>query len=139
MSVDPITLVREWLDLAAIGPAEGWVGKVAEDVVVRLPYAPPGVMAEMRGFDVARDTLGAHWASKERFDWHDVVIRRTDDPELFVTTARSEALIHGGIRYANDYVMLTRVRDGRIVEHIEYFDPLRVIAMIEQLSGSDGS
>jgi ketosteroid isomerase-like protein len=42
-----------------------------------------------------------------------VVIRETEDPELYVTTARSEVVLANGEPYRNDYVMLTRVRDGR--------------------------
>jgi ketosteroid isomerase-like protein len=123
-------LIREWMDLTAIGPAEAWVGKAAADVVVRLPYAPPGVVPEMRGFDAVRDTLSHHWGSKVSFDWHDVVILETEDPELFVTTARSEAIMTAGGRYANNYVMLTRVRDGLIVEHTEYFNPLPIVELL---------
>lgn len=123
-------LIREWMDLTAIGPAEDWAGKVAPDVIVRLPYAPPGVIPEMRSFDAARDTLSHHWGSKVSFDWHDVVIRETEDPELFVTTARSEAVMVSGARYANDYVMLTRVRDNQIAEHTEYFNPLPIIELL---------
>jgi ketosteroid isomerase-like protein len=32
-------------------------------------------------------------------------------------------------------VLLTRFRDGKIVEHVEYFDPMRVIEMIKTLGG----
>ncbi|MDB5726679.1 MAG: hypothetical protein JWQ16_3433 [Novosphingobium sp.] len=131
---DAKDLIREWMDLAAIGPAEGWVGKVATDVVVRLPYAPPGVVPEMHGFDQARDTLGHHWGSKQCFDWHDVVIRQTEDPELYMVTARSEAVMTGGGSYANKYVMLTRVRGGMIAEHTEYFNPLPIIKLLGTLA-----
>lgn len=127
---DPIKLTREWMDLAAMGPAEAWVGKVADDVVVYLPFAPPGVEHVMHGFDLARATLGAHWKTKRSFAWRDVVIRRTDDPELVLTTARSEAILQSGQRYANNYIMLTRVRDGKIKEHTEYFNPLPVVEML---------
>jgi len=123
--------IREWLDIAAMGPADAWLGKVADDVVIRLPYAPPGVEPELRGFEHARETLGHHWKTKKSFTWHDVVIRRTEDPELVVTTARSEALLVSGQRYANTYIMLTRIRNGKIVEHVEYFNPLPVLEMIK--------
>ncbi|RYF76742.1 MAG: hypothetical protein EOO39_05210 [Cytophagaceae bacterium] len=127
---DDKDLVRSWLDMTSMGPAEAWEGKVAADVVVRLPYAPPGVVPEMRGFDAARDTLGHHWGTKKSFAWHDVVIRATEDPELFVTTARSKAEMADGTSYGNDYILLTRVRNGRIVEHTEYFNPLPVVALL---------
>ena len=71
--------------------------------------------------------LGTLWKAKQSFVWHDVVIRRTEDPELFVTTARSEAVLLSGQHYANSYVILTRMRDRKVAEHVEYFNPLPVI------------
>jgi ketosteroid isomerase-like protein len=123
-------LIREWLDMSGMGPAEAWTGKVADDLVLRLPYAPPGVQAEMRGLEAAREVLSHHWGTKQSFEWHDVVIRQTEDPELYVTTTRSEVMLNSGEPYANDYIMLTRVRDGKIAEHAEYFNPLPIIAML---------
>jgi ketosteroid isomerase-like protein len=127
---DAKTLVREWLDLAAVGPAEAWPDRVARDVVVRLPYAPPGVEPVMNGYDEALAVLGSHWHTKTSFNWRDVVILATEDPELFVTTARSEVMMVTGKPYANTYIMLTRVRDGLIVEHAEYFNPLPILEML---------
>lgn len=127
---DLITLVREWLDIVATGPREAWLERAADDVVIRLPFAPPGVANELRGQRQGMESLQTIWSAKERFTWHDVVIRRTEDPELFLITARSEALFRSGQRYANRYVILTRVRDGKVVEHDEYFNPLPVIELI---------
>lgn len=129
---DAKALVREWMDLTAVGPAEGWRGKASPDLVVRLPYAPPGVVPEMRGYDRALEVLSHHWGGKRSFDWRDVAIRQTEDPELFVTTARSEVVFDSGQTYGNSYVMLTRVRDGLVVEHIEYFNPLPIVDMLAQ-------
>ena len=125
---DPIPIMREWLGLVAMGPAEAWAGRVSEDLVLRLPFAPPGVQREVVGREAAVEALRPAWSAKESFAWHDVVIRRTEDPELLVTTARSEVLLRSGRTYANSYVMLTRIREGRVCEHVEYFDPLAVIA-----------
>ena len=127
---DDKALIREWLDITAMGPAEAWVGKAADDLVIRLPYAPPGVLAEMRGFNEARDTLAHHWGTKQSFEWHDVAIRATEEAGLYVTTARSEVVLATGAPYRNSYVMLTRVREGRVVEHNEYFNPLPIIEML---------
>jgi ketosteroid isomerase-like protein len=127
---DAKALIREWMDLMAIGPAEAWEGKASSDLRVTLPYAPPGVAAEMLGFEAARETLSRHWDSKQSFEWRDVVTKATEDPELYVTTARSEAVMTSGQRYANSYVMLTRVRGGMIVEHAEYFNPLPIVELL---------
>jgi ketosteroid isomerase-like protein len=124
---DLTQLMRDWLDIVATGPAEAWPDRVAADVVIRLPFAPPGVPNELRGRTAAIAQLSPVWGAKKQFDWRDVVIVRTEDPELLVTTARSEVLLLSGQLYANSYVILTRFRDGKVVEHIEYFNPLPVI------------
>lgn len=127
---DPKALIRDWLEITAMGPAEAWEGKASDDVVMRLPFAPPGVAAETRGFEAVRGMLSHHWPTKKSFAWRDVAIRATEDPALFVTTARSEVILASGEPYANDYIMLTRVRGGRVVEHTEYFNPLPIMAML---------
>jgi ketosteroid isomerase-like protein len=133
---DVIAAMREWLELVAKGPAEAWSGKVAPEVKIRLPFAPPGVPAELDGVEAALAGLSGAWAAKETFDWREVSIRRTDDPELVVTTARSEVRLRSGRRYANTYVMLTRIRDGLVVEHVEYFNPLAVIEAYGDSAGA---
>jgi ketosteroid isomerase-like protein len=127
-----IDITREWIDIVALGPASAWQERAAEDIVIRLPFAPPGVANELRGSVAARETLAEHWKTKRSFIWHDVVIRRTEDPELLVTTARSEVLLISGRPYRNNYIMLTRIRNEKVVEHIEYFDPLPIIEMLKK-------
>jgi ketosteroid isomerase-like protein len=120
-------LIKKWFDITANGPAEAWHELAAEDLVLRLPFAPPGVANELRGRKQAIDAMGSIWAVKKSFVWHDVVIRATEDPELFVSTGRSEVLLLSGQHYANNYIMLTRLRHGKVIEHVEYFNPLPVI------------
>lgn len=123
-------MVREWLDVLASGPTEAWQGRVAEDIVLRLPYAPPGIASVMHGIEQAITAMALHWEMTERFEWCDVVVRGTEDSGLFVTSARSDVLFRSGQRYENDYVIFTRFRDGVVVEHTEYFNPLPVVAML---------
>jgi len=125
-------LIREWLDVVSSGPAESWPAYATDDVVIRLPFAPPGVANELRGRTHAIEALGGLWKAKKSFAWLDVVIRGTDDPQLYVTTARSEAVLMSGRHYANSYVILTRLRDGKVAEHVEYFNPLPVIEVFGQ-------
>ena len=120
-------LIMQWLHVAAKGPAEAWRERASANVVIRLPFAPPGVANELRGLTEAIAAMESLWTATRTFEWKDVVIRRTEDPELFVTTARSEAVLLSGKRYANIYVMLTRLQHKRVIEHAEYFNPLPVI------------
>lgn len=127
-----IKLIREWLDVVSSGPAEAWPAYATDDAVIRLPFAPPGVPNELRGRVQALEALSGLWKAKRSFAWLDVVIRGTDDPQLFVTTARSEAVLVSGHHYANNYVILTRIRDRKVAEHVEYFNPLPVIEAFGQ-------
>ena len=86
---------------------------------------------ELRGI-AARDALVSSRAGQERFEWMDVAITATEDPELLVITARSEVALKSGGTYANRYVMLTRARGDKVVEHVEYFNPLPVLEMFRQ-------
>jgi ketosteroid isomerase-like protein len=136
---DMVKLMRQWLDVVAKGPAEAWPALAVDDVVIRLPYAPAGVADELRGQAEAVRAMSPVWQAKERFDWHDVVILRTEDPDLLVTTARSEVVYSSGQRYANSYVILTRFRDGKVVEHVEYFNPLPVLALLGAAADASGA
>jgi ketosteroid isomerase-like protein len=129
MTTDSKALMRDWLDIIARGAFDEWPGRVAEDVVLRLPFAPPGVAAELRGLAQVQEVLKSVWSTQESFVWHDVVITRTEDPERVVTTARSEAMFIPGRRYANSYVIFTRFKDAQVVEHTEYFNPLPVMGL----------
>jgi uncharacterized protein len=127
------TALLDWMNILASGPAEAWSQKVTQDVVIRLPFAPPGVITEMRGAEQAIAIMSDHWELIERFEWRDVAILHTEDPELFVTIAKSDVLLRSGVRYGNDYIVLTRIRDGLVIDHIEYFNPLAVLEMLKSI------
>jgi len=124
-------LVRRWLDMVATGRFDVWPEIVDDEFVLRLPYAPPGVSEELRGL-AARDALVSSRAGQERFEWMDVVITATEDPELLVITARSEVALKSGGTYTNRYVMLTRARGDKLIEHVEYFNPLPILETFRQ-------
>jgi len=121
-------LPRSWLDMVATGRFDLWPEIVHDEFILRFPYAPPGGVEELRGL-AARDALVSSRADQERFEWLDVVMTATEDPELLLVTARSEVPLKSGAIYANRYVMLTRSRGDKLVEQVEYFNPLPVLAM----------
>jgi ketosteroid isomerase-like protein len=127
---DSRVLMRDWLDIIARGAFDEWPGRVADDVVFRLPFAPPGVEQELRGYRRAQEVLRGVWSTKVSFVWRDIVTRATEDPDLVVTTARSEAVVTPARPYANRYVIFVRFRDRQVIEHVEYFNPLPVMALI---------
>lgn len=125
---DLIELTTEWLAVLPEGNFDDFSGEVSPDFVLRLPFVPDGVPSEFRGRDVAQAVLQASAKGRSPLVFTDKVIRRTDDPDLALTTARAEAVMASGRPYRNEYIMLTRIRDGVVLEHVEYLNPLAIMA-----------
>lgn len=124
---DIVALAEAWLAILPEGRFADFPGTVSPDFVLRLPFVPPGVPSAFKGRDVAQAALQGSARNRGPLVFTDKVIRRTDDPELVVTTARAEAVMGNGRTYRNEYVMFTRIRDGEVLEHIEYLNPLALM------------
>ena len=124
---DIVTLAEAWLAVLPEGRFDDFPGTVSPYFILRLPFVPPGIPSEFRGRDVAQAALQSSARNRSPLVFTDKVIRRTDDPELVVTTARAEATMGNGRIYRNEYVMFTRIRDGAVLEHTEYLNPLALM------------
>ena len=124
---DILKLTRAWLDTFPQGAFDAFPGEVAPDFLLRLPFVPPGVPNEFRGREAARSALAGSAQQRSKLLFSDIVILRTEDPELVVTTAKATATMANGRLYRNEYIMLTRFRNGIVHEHIEYLNPLALI------------
>lgn len=124
---DDFALVGEWLEVLPEGRFADFSGKIADDLALRLPFPPPGVPTEFIGRETVQALLSKTAEGRSPLVFHDVVTRRTDDPHLFVTTCRGEATMNSGKPYRNSYVIFTRIRDGVVLEHTEYLNPLAVM------------
>lgn len=127
MITDIVALARKWLEVLPEGEFDQLPGQIASDLVLRLPYAPPGVPTEFRGRDVVQQAMSASATSRSRLELDNLMLLRTEDPELLVATATGGAAMNSGKVYRNSYVIFVRIRDGRVIEHTEYLDPLRVM------------
>jgi len=129
---DIVELARAWIEVFGEGDFDAFPGKVSEDFVLRLPFVPAGVPSEFKGREVARAALAGSAKGRSKLVFSNVRILRTEDPELVVTTADGEATMASGKPYRNSYVILTRIRDGMVLEHTEYLNPL---AVMEAMAG----
>ena len=132
MPVDDLALVHQWLEVMPEGRFDALPGQVADDFVLRLPFAPPGVPEEFWGRDHTAQLLADSAKGRSPLAFKDLVVLRTEDPQLFVATANASATMASGKPYANSYVIFVRLRDGKVAEHTEYLNPLKVI---EAMSG----
>ena len=124
---DDLALLREWLEVMPEGRFDEFSGEIAEDFALRLPFPPPGVPSEFTGRDTVQAILQKTSEGRGPLVFHDIVTLRTEDPELFMTTCKGRATMNSGKIYRNQYIVLTRIRDGVVLEHIEYLNPLAVM------------
>ena len=127
MITDDVALARKWLEVMPQGEFDQLPGQIAEDFVLRLPFAPPGVPSEFAGRDMAQRALSGSARNRSKLVLDNVVLLRTEDPELLVATATGGATMGNGKAYRNSYVIFVRIRDGVVIEHVEYLNPLKVI------------
>lgn len=99
-----------------------------EDGIKDLPFLPASLKA------VGIEALRAHHElSAKRFpewQWSDVKIISTEDPGLFFVLSNGSGTLlleTGPVNYENKYVLIFKVRDGKISELIEYNDPLKLL------------
>lgn len=126
-SMTPLQLAHRWLNVLAQADYDAWATIAANDLVIHTPYAPTGFPKVSAGRDVALAMARQYGAILKTFEYLDVELHTTDDPELIMGTARSEATTASGGRYENQYCVIMRVRNGTLIEYTEYFDPQRII------------
>ena len=128
---DSLELARRWLEIMPEGAFNKLAGQISPDFILRLPFAPPGVPSEFCGREVAQQALSGSAKSRSPLVFENLVLMRTDDPELLVATANGQATMASGKLYRNSYVIFVRIRNGMVVEHIEYMNPLNIMAAYE--------
>jgi ketosteroid isomerase-like protein len=127
MTIDQ--LIAKHLDLIATD-MNRWLDLLADDAVVELPYAGDlGVLPRLEGRDAIREHFLGVIKSFEGLTFSHIRTYPTTDPNVGVVEAHGSATITTtGRRYEQDYIMVVKGRDGRIVHYREYWNPLPVLA-----------
>lgn len=128
MAKSPSEIALLSLERTAAKDLDGLGALMDENIVMRFPFAPPGIPNSSTGKQASLEMTAGVFSMLEYLRFIDLQAFQTDDPELVFVTGRSEAKAANGNAYGNRYVFRIRVRDGRVVEHEEYFNPLPVIA-----------
>ncbi|MGE4429718.1 MAG: nuclear transport factor 2 family protein [Sphingobium sp.] len=63
-----------------------------------------------------------------------VVDSITAQDDRVAVRATSQGKGPGGAVYQNNYLMLYRLENGKVIEALEYFDPFEVLAYVEQMA-----
>jgi len=122
-------LVRRFFAALSSLRPDDWIALWHEDGVFDQPFPPePGYPARLEGVEAIHNHVRSIDQVFGELTFHDLVVHATDDPQLFVATLRSEgSVVATGHRYENEYVTLLRLRDGKVVQYREFFNPLKVL------------
>lgn len=118
-------VLRAYTDSIARLDVDACAAMLAADAVLVAPFAPDPIPVRTEGAATIEAMLRQVYGMFRSFTWTEREIHATDDPELALMTGRSAIELANGEDYGQEYVLLVRVRDGRIIEHREYFDPAR--------------
>ncbi len=108
----------------------------AEDGVLELPFAPPGVPRRLEGRVAIRRMLepayrAAREAGRQILGYRDQRVRvDAEDPEVVVHEFTIDGRDELGAATSNAFVQVIRVRDGLIVEMRDYFDSFALAARL---------
>ncbi|MER6003647.1 nuclear transport factor 2 family protein [Nonomuraea angiospora] len=125
------------IEVSATGDHEAMLALYAPDVVIEIPFAPPGVPTRSVGSDLLRarvEAVKGLW----RFERADAVnLLETADPDVVV----AEFTLHGSVTatgrsFASTYVMIVTVRDGLIVHSRDYGNPMASAELMREVAGA---
>lgn len=128
MATSPEKTAVASLERTAEQDLAGLAALMAPDIVMRFPFAPPGIPNSCQGKEACLEMAASIFSMLDSFEFLDLEGSQTTDPELVFVTGRSRAKAANGNAYANEYFFKIRVREGLIVEHEEYFSPLPIMA-----------
>lgn len=113
----------EWI----VTDIERWFGLFAEDAIVEFPYA---ASIDMPDRLLGREAIRRYFAETPK---HFLGLVLSDarrhpmaSPDVAIAEVHGSATIATtGRPYEQDYLMLLKAKDGRIIHYREYWDPIR--------------
>lgn len=114
-------IVQEWFDCIARDDGPGAFALFADDIVYDLKGTTP-VSGRYQGLKSIVDDFFTPWRKQIDGSLVVTVTELIGEGERVVALGRGKALTTHGLPYDNDYAFVFRVRDGKIVEVIEFLD-----------------
>lgn len=88
-----------------------------------LPYAPAGFPTRLDGAEAIYKQFSGLTAYFGQMKFPRQILA-TEDPNFIFVKFTGDMTLKNGGKYENDYVGTFRLREGKIVEYVEYFNPV---------------
>lgn len=115
------------LELTAACDMAGLGALMDDNIVMRFPFSPEGFPNFCEGKEQCLAMTTGIFSAIKSFEWIDLTAYATDEPGVVFLTARSKVETKGGKPYANQYCFKIVVKNGKILEHNEFFNPAPII------------
>jgi ketosteroid isomerase-like protein len=107
---------------------------LAEDVILELPFAPPGLGArKVVGLDNVVGTMARAPSVYRSLEFTVTDSYPVPSRHTVILRADSRGQLKVGGEYANQYMQLFTFRERKVVHWIEFFDALQVVDMLAAL------
>lgn len=88
-----------------------------------IPYAPDGFPKALNGAEAVYNQFSGLTAYFGQMKFPRQIFA-TEDPDFFFVKFMGDIEIKTGGKYENDYLGTFRLKDGKIIEYAEYFNPI---------------
>lgn len=123
-TADGLQVVERFFEKLESFDIEGFAENFAENGRQVMPFSPAGFPDSLEGRSAIYNQYKGMPQNFKSMKFVDRAIRETSEPGEFVATWRGEIELASGGRYDNTYIGLFQVRDGKLVQFTEYFDPI---------------
>ncbi len=120
---DGQTVVEEFFAALEAKDIDRFLAVWMEDGVQVMPFSPNGFPQRLEGREAIRAQYGALPENYRSMRFPREILP-LQAPGLFVVRYTGEIELMSGGRYDNTYIGLFTVRDGRVAEFVEYFNPI---------------
>jgi len=108
----------------AAGDVDGWLARAHDDIVLELPYAPPGSPSRVEGKTAVAEYLRTVPAGID-FQQLDFDVHQTVAAEAAAVEWTAKGVVRAtGAAYEMTYVVVLTLRDGLMRTYRDYWNPL---------------
>lgn len=116
-------VIEEMFRIFLANSAEELASVFAPDVVIELPFAPPGNPTRYEGLTGLQERWARVQSTRHFTKFDEITIHETPDPEVVISEYRAHGVVtETGEEYTLRFLMVTTVRDGKIVASRDYSD-----------------
>lgn len=126
--LSPVQVLERRRQVLAAHDSDGFVELFADDAVIELPFAAPGMPSRLDGKAAIREYSKVMDATPVRIDdIETVALYESTDPELVVIEIVGKGTVTTtGQAFDSPCIQVFRIRDGLIHLFRDYFNPIGV-------------